>query len=430
MTTVADPVPPQHPAPPERAALFGAVRFAVPPLVAYLLGQVLVLAATRSGTSYFTIAAHERWDSAFYEQIADRGYQMFVCDQDPSLAFYGDAWCGNAGWFPLYPWLIRAVETLTGLSVGWSGLLVTEAATVAMVLLFWWLLTRPAPVNSEAASAAPAGWGVGLRGDGLRNAALLALVAVFPVGIYFHAVFPMSLATAATLACLGLAARRRWVLAGLAGAAAAATYPIGAAAGLAAVVVVAAMAWWDRPAWPRYLGRAASVGGLSLAGLVLVFVVMRLTVGHWDGFLLSQAKYGGQGHNPVSAFITMVSQAQGGPVTVKTTPPLAHRLDIAVRTEMWASLGLVLLGCALAVAAGVRRRLVPLDAGLAVFGVVTWLVPLFAGTQISQYRSHALLLPVLLLLRHLPGWLLALLTIPAGLLAYRMGTLFYLSMLF
>ena len=403
----------------ERAGLRTATRFAVPPLVTYLLGQVwYILAAGRSGTGYFTLAAHERWDSAFYEQIAGRGYQMFVCDQDPNLAFYGDAWCGNAGWFPLYPWLIRAVQTLTGLSVGWSGLLVTEAATLAMVLLFWWLLTKSS------------GWGVGLRGDGLRSVALLALVGVFPVGIYFHAVFPMSLAVAATLACLGLAARGRWVFAGLAGAAAAAAYPVGAAAGLAGVVVVAVTAWRDRRAWPRYLGRAAVLGGLSLAGLVLVSVVLQLSAGHWDGFMLSQAKYGGQGHDPVTAFVSLVSHAQGGPVTVKSTPLMAHRLDVAVRCEMWASLGLVLLGCGLAITAGVRHRLVPLDAGLAVFGVVTWLVPLFAGTQISQYRSHALLLPVLLLLRHLPGWLLALLCLPAGLLAYKMGTLFYLSLLF
>jgi hypothetical protein len=429
VTTVADRVPSQHPGPPERDRLRGAVRFAVPPLVAYLLGQVLyVLAAARSGTSYFTVAAHERWDSAFYEQIADRGYQMFVCNTDPGLAFYGDAWCGNAGWFPLYPWLIRAVETLTGLSVGHSAVLVGEAATVAMVLLFWWLVTRvcadPAAIGDRTR------WGVGLRGDGLRNAALLALVAVFPAGVYFHAVFPMSLAAATTLACLGLTARRRWVLAGMAGAAAAAAYPIGVAAGLAAVVVVAAMAWRDRPAWPRYLGRAAIIGGLSLAGLALVSVVLRLTAGHWDGFLLSQAKYGGQGHNPVHSFITMVSHPPGAPVTVRTSPPLVHRLAVAERAEMWASLGLVLLGCALALAAGVRRRLVPLDAGLAVFAVVTWLLPLFAGTQISQYRSHALLLPVLLLVRHLPGWLLALLAIPVGLLAYKMGTLFFVSLLF
>jgi len=36
---------------------------------------------------------------------------------------------------------------------------------------------------------------------------------------------------------------------------------------------------------------------------------------------------------------------------------------------------------------------------------------------------------VLWLLRHLPGWLLALLAVPAALLAYHMGTLFYVTAL-
>jgi hypothetical protein len=52
-----------------------------------------------------------------------------------------------------------------------------------------------------------------------------------------------------------------------------------------------------------------------------------------------------------------------------------------------------------------------------------------AGAHISQYRSHTLLVPALVVLRHLPGWVLGLL---AGLslpLAYAMGTLFYPSLL-
>ncbi len=426
MTTLADTVPyrPSPPAAPSRVRR--TVRFALPPLAAYLLGHLVYLTgAIRSGVDYFTVAAHARWDSTFYEEIAGHGYHMFVCDTEPKFAFYGNAWCGNAGWFPLYPWLIRLVRMVTGLSVARSALLVGEAATIAAVLLFWWLLTRLVP--SEPGTA---GRGMRPRGAGLRNAALLALVVVFPVGIYFHAVFPMSVAVAATLACLALATRRHWVLAGLAGAAAAAAYPVGVATGLGAVAAVAALAGGERNAVPRYLIRAALVGALSLGGLVLVFVVMRVATGHWDAFFLSQDKYGGQRHDPLYAFIAMVSHGPAGPDTVKASRMLTDRLDVAVRAEMWASLGLVLLACACAVVAAVRRRIVALDVGLAFFAVVAWLVPLFAGTQISQYRSHALLLPVLLLLRHLPGWLLGLLTIPAALLAYKMGTLFYVSLLF
>ena len=390
-------------------------RFAVPLLVAYLAGHLLyVIAAARTGTRYFTAEAHQRWDSGLYLQIANSGYHMFVCNQDPQLAFYGTAWCGNAGWFPLYPWLIRALHAATGWSAGTCAVLVTEAATLTAVLLFWWLLVRVA----------------GEAGSRLRNTALVALVVVFPVGVYLHAVFPMSLTVAATLACLGLAVRGRPVAAGLAGAVAAAAYPLGIAAGLAAVVVMVTAGRQRRqPNGTTVLG-ATVLGALSLAGLGLVFVTQQLTTGHWNGFFLSQDKYGGQRHNPVSAFVAMVTQPQGPPVGPATSPALNHRLDLSVRAEMWISLGLVLAGCAVVAAEALRRRYHALDAGLLVFAVITFVVPLFAGTQISQYRSHTLLLPALLLLRRLPAAVLWLLALPAAVLAYRMGTLFFLKLLF
>jgi hypothetical protein len=283
--------------------------------------------------------------------------------------------------------------------------------------VFWWLLTRPVPADGVGS-----GWAVGLRGTGLRNAALLVLAVAFPTGIYFHAVFPLSVAVAATLACLGLAIRRRWVWAGLAGAVAAAAYPVGIAAGLAAVVVIAGLAWSERDRLPYYLTRALLVGALSVCGILLVFAVLQVSTGHWDGYFLSQDKYGGQRYDPVSAFISMVTLDYAKPDTI--TP-----LALAVRSDMWWSLGLVVLACGCAGVAALRRRLGPLDLGLVVFAVVAWLVPLYAGTQISQYRSHDLLLPALLLLRHLPGWVLALLTVPSAWMAYQMGMLFFVSAL-
>ena len=59
------------------------------------------------------------------------------------------------------------------------------------------------------------------------------------------------------------------------------------------------------------------------------------------------------------------------------------------------------------------------------FTLLAFVLPLFAGTQISQYRSHALLVPGLLLLRHLPAWLLVPLAVPSALLAYKMAVLFF-----
>jgi hypothetical protein len=405
VTDVADHRPAPAASPPRPDRLRRLAWFA-PPVVAYLLSHVLCLvAAERTGYRYFAVAPHVRWDSGLYDLIAAHGYLLERCPGNPG------AWCGTAAWFPAYPALTRLVM-LTGLSVHPSALLVAELATLGTLVLFWWLLRRPAP---------------GARPDRapLRDAALLALVAVYPGAIYYHVIYPMTLVVAATLAALGLASRGRWGWAGLAGAVAAAAYPIGILAGIAAVAVSAEASWRERAGWRRLLGRSAVVGGLSVAGTLLVFLIMQLTVGHWNAFFLSQEKYGGQRNNPVTAFVSLVSQVQTSPAVVNFPASVGHKLDVAVRTEIWASLGLVLLCCVAAVVAGVRRRFVPLDAGLVVLAVVGYLLPLFAGTQIAQYRSHVLLLPALLLLRHLPGWLIALLVVPSAVLAYKFGVLFF-----
>lgn len=394
------------------------VWFTLPPLGAFVLSHAVSLAAAqRSGYRYFTVAQHQRWDSAFYEQIANGGYHMTICNTDPSAFINTNAWCGDVSWFPLYGWLIRICEAITGLSVEPAALLVAELATLTMFVLFWWLLTTAAPAEPTVAGAAPP--------TRPRVLSLLALAALLPAGIYFDANFPMSLTVAATLACLGLTLRRRWVPAGLAGAAAAMAYPVGLAAGAAAVVVVAVLTWREHADWRPLLGRATLVGGLSAAGTILVFAIMQLSVGHWNAFFLADAKYGGQSGQPVQTFLTIVEHGQYSPMMAHYGPSLVARFTNTVRVEMVVSFGLVLACIATVTVAILRRRCTALDAGLLAFAVITFLLPLSTGTQVSQYRSHALLIPALLTLRRLPPWLLIPLAIPAAILAYKMATLFY-----
>jgi hypothetical protein len=72
--------------------------------------------------------------------------------------------------------------------------------------------------------------------------------------------------------------------------------------------------------------------------------------------------------------------------------------------EMLLGIGLVVAALmALGVAAW-RRTARPTDWLLAgCFGPLALLVPLVYGTSQSQYRAHTLLLPLVLLLRHLPA---------------------------
>jgi hypothetical protein len=255
----------------------------------------------------------------------------------------------------------------------------------------------------------------------------MAVAVVLPAGIYCHAVFPLSLVAAASLGYVGLLSRRRWWWAGLCGAVAAMAYPI--ALGVTLVGAGALAAWWWRRSvrgWPA-LRAALALGGVPALGLAAVFGNFALLVGRATAYLDAEAHYGDHTKGLLNTFVFLVSSRLRRPVE---RPDFLHEryLD-TVHIEMWATLGLVaLLGAALVVAL-VRARAHAIDGGLLLLAVFAYVTPVAAGTHISQYRSHLLMLPALLLLRHLPGWVTWLLAAAGLPLASVMATLFYTSML-
>ncbi|MBM3400175.1 MAG: hypothetical protein FJY15_06370, partial [Bacteroidetes bacterium] len=50
----------------------------------------------------WTAECWSRWDSGLYLQIAEKGHNLIPCPDWPG------AWCGNAGWAPLYPLMIKS----------------------------------------------------------------------------------------------------------------------------------------------------------------------------------------------------------------------------------------------------------------------------------------------------------------------------------
>src|SRR5687768_13586343 len=77
-------------------------------LAVFLLSQLLVAVVIYiTGNNYFNSYNWLRWDSDHYLKIAEKGYEFFPCagkfgNPDTSKDF-----CGNTGWFPGYPMLIR-----------------------------------------------------------------------------------------------------------------------------------------------------------------------------------------------------------------------------------------------------------------------------------------------------------------------------------
>jgi hypothetical protein len=378
-------------------------RWLLPPLLAFLLVQGLLLgaatAAGQGGQRFLDPSIRRLWDAGQYVTIAGSGYTLQHCDPQRT-PFEATDWCGSAGWFPLYPALLRVGHQVTGWDLEALGWGLAELLALGVLVLVWWLLGATVSV---------------------ANLSILGLAAVFPGSIYDHTIFPISLCTFASLACLGLLVKGRWVVAGLAGAVAAAAYPLGAA--LVPVVAVWLLAQ-PGPLRARLL-RGAAGGGLVLLGLGLVAGVMQRAVGHWNAYLMVQSSYGNGLHNPVDTFRASLLRPR---LWHLSPEPLVSRLRLPHAPQVELVLVLVLVGLALWTSFR-RRPLVRADLAVALFTVVLWLGSLAAGGRVSQYRQYALLLPAVVLLRDLPRALQLCLLAVAAACTFAMATLFYVNML-
>jgi hypothetical protein len=216
----------------------------------------------------------------------------------------------------------------------------------------------------------------------------------------------MSLSVLLTLLTFVLLIRGRWMPAGLTGACAAMSYPLGV---LLAPAAVALLLIPPGRLSPRRLMRAAYVGGMTGAGVLAFFGLLHILTGRFDAYLDIQRNYTtDRVNNPLSTLFAWLD-----------------RSAFPVAAEMMFSVVLLALAVvALARAAAVRKATV-LDWTLAaVYGPVVMLFTLIYGTSHSHYRSHTLLLPLVLLLRHLPTPVVAVLAVLGAPLAFVLTGLY------
>ncbi|MEU8775989.1 glycosyltransferase family 39 protein [Streptomyces sp. NPDC048606] len=241
------------------------MRRAAPALAAFAAVRLLVLGVLAgwcavAGSSPHTLLS-ARWDSLWYARIAAEGYGYEVVL--PSGAVHS-----NLAFFPLLPWLERAVAAVTGLSYGSAGLVVSAVAGLA------------------------AAWGVFAVADRLhgRRAGVwaVALWAALPVGIVQSMAYSESLFTALAAWALHHALRGHWVAAGVLAAGAGLTRPVGAA--VVAAVWVAAVLAARRGERSRRMALGVLLAPMGAAAYVLW--VGRHTGGGLLGYLDVQAGWG------------------------------------------------------------------------------------------------------------------------------------------
>lgn len=195
------------------------------------------------------LRALARWDGAWYLEVAQHGYRVVHAPPGghASLAF-----------FPLYPLLVRVVSTVTQAPVLVSGIILATLLGGAATWLVWKLASEFAPR------------------DVAERAAIL--FAVFPGSFVLSMAYSEALMVAAAAACLLFLGRRRWWLAGLAGAVATATRP-NALGVVVACAVAAGFAIARRREWRSLV--AVAIAPLGELGFFAYLWVARGTPWAW-----------------------------------------------------------------------------------------------------------------------------------------------------
>ena len=243
----------------------------------------------------------------------------------------------------------------------------------------------------------------------------LVYAAFAPGRVYSYALFPLSLLTVATLAHLRFLHRGRWVAAGVAGAIAALSYPVG-------VVLAVTSGIWILSARSDRLRdrglRAAVVVGLTALGGAVVVVVQWLEVGRWNAYFLVEGKYGIAPQDPfVPTERAIRTLVHSSPFHVANAPAVQTILVTVVLVSVLAELSLH------------RLTVTRFDVLVALWAIGTWSVTQSGANGVSVYRSEASLLPLALLMRRLPFALVAPLVTIAVLLVVPMTRLFLRSLL-
>ncbi|MFD8689761.1 hypothetical protein [Streptomyces sp. NPDC059651] len=220
----ADPSPqvtlaPPHPEHPlARGRFAAALAAAGPALGAYAavraVGLVVFWAAASAGGKDALHLLSERWDSIWYQRVAENGYGYTVTL--PDVGVHSDL-----AFFPLLPALERGIAEVTPLGLAGAGLLV---AWVAGLLAAWGIFA------------------VGARLYGRRAGVVLAaLWGVYPTAFVQSMAYTETLFTALAAWSLYCVLTRRWIVAGALCVLAGLTRP-SAAALIAALGVTAAVA--------------------------------------------------------------------------------------------------------------------------------------------------------------------------------------------
>ena len=248
-----------------------------------------------------------RWDTGFYVSIAEEGYR-FEGVELPSVAF-----------FPLLPILMRLLMTV-GIDAVVAGILITNTALLAATIILYRLVLEE--------------WGVTVAERSVWY------LSIFPAAVFGSAIYTESLFLLTAVGATFLARRRRWLGAGLVGAAAGLTRLHGLL-----VAVLIAGEWWRQRQSSTGRPPLAALASAALAPVGTAAYMLYCWTAFGSPFAFATAA-SAWGRTPKPPFATMGEVVQA--------PPggwLAGLLGGTVHVDNWIDLVAVVaflaLGCAL-----------------------------------------------------------------------------------
>lgn len=363
--------------------------------VSFLTSQlILIIVLQFSGFNYLDSNTWSRWDSGHYVAIAQNGYNYFPCAGKFGYPLDASEMCGNTGWFPGYPLLLKLFSFInTDLVL--VGRIISKIGYFISILMVV-ILHR-------------------IERFTFKNIVYL-LIPTFCFGfIYYNAVFPISTTLAFSLVGLFLFLQGKHLLSGLFALVVSILYPTGflLSVALAFTLFIREL----RNGMLKNLTRGIPIlfgGGL---GVVLTFLFFQLQVDDWTAFMQVQSKYKHGIHNPIESIINMINSISFDQFS----------LNDAI---LWQSV-FVLLGYFMLSFFFFRKRLYREDLYMFsyLFTTIFLVFPWIVGGNLSMYRAESLLFPFALMLKDIKClWMIILLIIELS-IGVIMSHLFFTSVL-
>ena len=328
-------------------------------LLAFLSHKLLLLAGyPELGWNHFNPELWVCWDSGHYFAIAQHGYEAFPCwTKFAAYAPNSEALCGNCGWMPGFPMLIRLFQGL-GMSAAIAAQWIVNGTFLLFLAFLWKHVCKTA---------------------GTQGILLLFLTACWPGSVYYQAAFPIALFVLMVGMCLTYLQQARWKPAALCAAGASLAYSTGFLLG---AVMVPYIVYRYRHSI-REVFRFMLIPAASLLSFGLVLCYQWWQTGVFGAFFQTQSKYGHGLNSPLKILGLIWNRALEHP-------------NVEVRFTDWLTLCITAGLLVLLVWYFLGSAKPELKLLLASYVLCFWFLPLSMSPHLAFYRQAAALAPLVL----------------------------------